>query len=144
MWHIDSEHWTKGMSKFLWNTGVLTHDFFGGLQFKYWVQKLEVFANCVLKAEGKCWEPAYPNDCLVPCTQVQGTGAGALVHLERREGAAVAAMVGMSRSRAEWCEMGRHWENVQLVLFYKWFYIEQTPEQVVRVRPLLFPSILQH
>lgn len=30
MWHIDSEHWTKGMSKFLWNTGVLTHDFLGG------------------------------------------------------------------------------------------------------------------
>lgn len=33
---MDREHWTKGMNKFLWNTGVLTHDFgAGAVQFKY-------------------------------------------------------------------------------------------------------------
>lgn len=57
------EHWTKGRNKFLWNTGVLTHDFVGHCSSNTEYKNLESLQT-VLKAEGKCWQ-SYPNDGLV-------------------------------------------------------------------------------
>lgn len=132
------EHWIKGMNKFLWNISVLIHDFVGGYSSNTKYRNLMSLQTVGWKLSENAENLRFQTCCFVPRMQVL------VLHciLEWREGVVVAVIVWMSSPVVGWCRISRQSENDHLVFvssavisFYKWFYLEQAPKQIVRVNP---------